>query len=317
MGNSFRYTDPLGERFPYLPFSEANDIAWRARNILRGRDKEDISELSSHADHIIEWYYDHEKEALKDQIIADGRVSLLVLDKYGQVESLMDEASEHYDIRDRDSVSELEALQEGVDNFFDPTNIDVTDPKEYELFAARALERLDEYVRKIKFSYDIKTMKFIERVKSEFSTSDIRSMASTIMDALDSVCYAERLREISKVEERYEKRIEKARQETAKIPQEEIDKIRAEILNEQKQQRRDELSAKNDLRHGENRQVKNSVLSDFEREMAADKTRFLSAEKAADYYVDWLENQNIERGHRTVADWIRGKAKELGIRFRP
>lgn len=317
MTNSFRYTDPLGERFPYYPFSEANGIAWRARNILRGRSKEDISELSNYADHIVEWYYDYEKEALKDQIIADGRVSLLIFDSDGQVESLRDEASEHYDIRDRDSVSELEALQDGVENFFDPTNIDAADPKEYELFAARALERLDEYVRKMNFTFDIKTMKSVQRDKAELSTSDIKSMASTIMDALDSVCYAERLREISRVEERYEKRIEKARQETAKIPKEEIDKIRAEILNEQKQQRRDELSAKNDIRHGENRQVKSSVLSDFEREMAADKTRFLSAEKAADYYVDWLENQNIERGHRTVADWIRAKAKELGIRFRP
>lgn len=69
MTNSFRYTDPLGERFPYYPFSEANGIAWRARNILRGRSKEDISELSNYADHIVEWYYDYEKEALKDQIV--------------------------------------------------------------------------------------------------------------------------------------------------------------------------------------------------------------------------------------------------------
>jgi hypothetical protein len=317
MASNFSYTDPVTERFSYYPYSEANDIAWRARNLLRGRTKEDISELSYHADHIVEWYYDHEKEALKDQIIADGRVDLLVFDNYGQFESLRDEASDHYDIRDRDSVSELEALQEGMESWFDPTTIDVPDPKEYELFASRALERLDEYVRKTKFTLDIKAMKFVEREKSEFSTSDLKSMASTIMDALDSVCYAERLREISKVEERYEKRIEKARQETAKIPQGEIDKIRAEILDEQKQQRKEDLSAKNDIRHGENRQVKNSVQSDFEREMAADKTRFLSAEKAADYYVDWLENQNIERGHRTVADWIRAKAKTLGIRFRP
>jgi len=317
MASSFTYTDPVKERFSFYPFSEANAIAWRARNILRGRTKEDIAELASHAADIIEWYYDHEKEALKDQIIADGRVSLLVLDKYGHVESLRDEASDHYDIRDRDSVSELEALQEGVEQWFDPTSTDVSEPKEYELFAARALECLDDYVRKTKLTLDIKTFKFVERANSEFSGSDLKSMASTIMDALESVCYSERLREIASVEVRYEKRIEKARQEAAKIPQEEIDKIRAEILDEQKQQRKDELSAKNDLRHGENRQVKNSVLDDFAREMAAEKTRFLSAEKAADYYVEWLENQNIERGHRTVADWIRVKAKELGIRFRP
>jgi hypothetical protein len=188
MTSNFSYTDPIKERFSFYPFSEANGIAWRARNILRGRTKEDVFELASHAAHIVEWYYDHEKESLKDQIIADGRVDLLVLDKYGHVESLMDEASDHYDIRDRDSVSELEALQEGIEQWFDPTSTDVSEPKDYELFAARALECLDDYVRKTKLTLDIKTFKFVERANSEFSSSDLKSMASTIMDALDVDC---------------------------------------------------------------------------------------------------------------------------------
>ena len=60
------------------------------------------------------------------------------------------------------------------------------------------------------------------------------------------------------------------------------------------------------------RNIKKMVLDLFDE----NPRQYSSAEKAADYYLEVLEKQNITRSHRTVADWIRERAREKGIRFR-
>ena len=69
----------------------------------------------------------------------------------------------------------------------------------------------------------------------------------------------------------------------------------------------------NEKRHKENHYYENLVTSEWDK----DPSRFSSAEKAADHYVDWLRDEyKVEYEHRTIANWIRAYAKAHSIKLR-
>ena len=84
-------------------------------------------------------------------------------------------------------------------------------------------------------------------------------------------------------------------------------------MEQERLRRQEESVARNNSRHEQNRQVKTRVLKWFEEAPAS----FASAEKAAKHFCAKLSDEGIEREQRTVADWIRSYAKQVGIKWRP
>jgi hypothetical protein len=314
--NQFDNFDPTKDQLPYWPISEATNIAWRARSILRGRTKEEIKDIAQDASSIIDAYFESEKEAAIDLIKSDGRHELLEGDEDGRYYSIKSEAYEEYDIRDSDSTSNLDALQDAMNSFFDPTTVEVADLKDYEYFAAMALWFLGDYVKILDYDLDLKAREFVKRPNKEYTASDLSRMGSIVVQAMDAVSYAEKMRDTLRTEEKYEDRIKKIQAKQQVFTPADMQKIREEIQkeinDEEKAQRKNWSNTSNEVRHQPNRNIKKMVLDLFDE----NPRQYSSAEKAADYYLEVLEKQNITRSHRTVADWIRERAREKGIRFR-
>lgn len=311
----FEYFDPLKGQFPSWPFPQGQSIVYRARSILHGRTSEQIREIASDADRIIEQYFDHEKESVLDAIKADGRYDLLEGDE-DRITGFKDEAAEHYDVRTSENTSDLDALQEAMDSFFDPTCVEVENPLEYEYFAVLALWLIGECVDDLENKFDFTKMERVKRTDRQIDAHDTARMARHLLDAMEAVCYAERLRDVERTQNKYEAQIEKIRAKHVALSDEEATRVRAEVLREVAEEaraRRVEQSKENNrIRHQGNHDVKKLVLEMWEQ----NPTQFPSAEKAGAHYVEVLSQRGIDREHRTVVGWIRARAKELGIRFR-
>ncbi len=314
--NQFDNFDPLKTSLSYWPISEAGNIAWRARSLLHGRTISEIKEIAQDASSIIDSYFDNEKDRAIEEIKNEGRYDLLDGDEDGRYYSIKPEAYEDFDIRDTDTTTNLEALQDAMSSLFDPTVVEIKDLKEYEYFAVMALWFLGDYVKILNYQLDLKAREFVKRPNKEYSSSDVIRMGSIVVQAMDAVNYAEKMRDTLRTEEKYESRIKKIqanRQVMSPADMQKIrDEIKQELIDEEKIQLKQWSSASNEIRHKPNRNVKKMVLDLFDE----NPRQYSSAEKAADYYLEVLQKQDIERSHRTVADWIRAHAKEKGIRFR-
>ena len=315
--NQFDNFDPIKDQISYWPIPTAMSVLWRARAILRGRTKEEIKNIAEDASSIIDRYFESEKDAAIELIKSEGRDDLLEGNEDGSHLSFKPEAYADYDIRDSDNTSNLAALQDAMPGFFDPSYVEVVDLKDYEYFAAMALWFLGDYLKILNYDLDLKAREFVKRPNNrEYTISDVSRMGSILVEAMDAVNHAEKMRDILRTEEKYEARIKtiQAKQQvfTPADMQKIRDEIKKEIDDEEKAQRKQWSDTSNEVRHQPNRNIKKMVLDLFDE----NPRQYSSAEKAADYYLEVLQEQNITRSHRTVADWIRERAREKGIRFR-
>ncbi len=307
--------DPLKGQFPNWPFPQGGSIASRARSILYGRTVEQIREIASDADSIIESYFDNEKHSVLEAIKADGRHDLLEGDE-DRITGFKDEAADYYDVRTADNTSDLDALQEAMDSFFDPTRVEIDNIHEYEYFAVMALWLIGDCVNDMENKFDFGKMDWVKRTDSAMDASDTAKISRNLIDAMEAVCYAERLRAVERTHGMYADQIEKIRAKHAALSDDEAARIRTDVLREVTEQgraQRVERSRENNrIRHQENHEVRKLVLEMWEK----NPTQFPSAEKAGAHYVEVLSDRGINREHRTVVSWIRARAKELNIRFR-
>jgi hypothetical protein len=312
----FEIFNPLTDQYPYWPYQSGGNITWRVRNILRGRSLSDIRSLISDAESMIASYFEREKEELLSKIKIDGRYDLLDIDEDGRALGILDSASDEYDVRTSETMREIDSLEEALQSFFDPTSLDVKDVKEYEYFAAMAAWNLSNSVRVMKYNIQMNPFQYVLKTDNKLVDRDILKIGQALLDAMEYVGQADKMREEQRVQERYEDRIRKIQASQKKITQQDIDQIRdelrRELVEQQNIQRKQVSVSANDIRHEGNRNVRKMVLEDFE----SNPRRFSSAEKAADHYLRWLEAQNIQRQHRTVAEWIRASARKLNIKFR-
>lgn len=312
----FEFFDPQKGSLTDWRFPQASSVIYRARSILRDRSREEIFSIAEDADQIISTYFDQEKESVIDAIKADGRYDLLEGDE-DRVTGFKDEAADHYDVRNSDNTSDLDALQEAIGSLFDPTVVEIKDLKEYEYFAVLALWLIGDFVQDYENKYDFAQRKYVPRERNSLDSYDTAKAAKHLIDAMEAVCYAEKLRDIERLELKYQEKIEKIQAGKAvKINKKDLEgikeELRKQIQTETMERRREQSIKNNDIRHQSNRQIKKLVQDQF----AQDPRRFNSAEKAARHFVDVLENQGVIREQRTVATWIREAAKAHGIRFR-
>jgi len=312
----FDIFDPLEGQFSYWSYPQAFSVISRARSILRGRSAQQIKAIAEDASQIISSYFDSEKDYVIQQIKEDQRYELLEGDE-DRVTGFKDEASEHYDVRTSDNTSDLEALQEAMGQFFDPSVFeDIDNLREYEYFAVLALWQVGDFVERVETVFDISQMKRVKRKDKKLDATDTAYAARCLIDAMEAVCYAERLREIERTQKRYEEQIQKIQSTRKLITEEDQARIRAEVRQEfeaeAKARRVAQAKENGKLAHRESYEAKAIVLEMWEK----NPTQFRSAEKAGAHYVDVLAKRGFEREHRTVVGWIRTRAKELGIRFR-
>lgn len=320
MYSQFEHLDPLKGQLPWAPFHEAQNVLGRARSILRlaNRTGAEIQAIATDAAYLIERYFEHEKERKLDEIRDDQKYGLLETDEDGNFIDFKSEAYDEYDIHTADNTPDLDALTEALDWGFDPAALeDVKDVKDYEYYAVYAICFLADYARTLEFKLQLNPIGWVKREKRTYEPSEVAQLGKKLFEAIEAVCFAERLRAVDRVEQKYQAKIEKLQAGAAvRITAEDYERMRDEIKRdlqaEDHAQRRERSEANNNIRHQENRNIKQSVLDDF----ALNSRRFDSAEKAADHYVDQLQSRGIERSHRTVADWIREYARNNGIRFR-
>jgi len=323
--NQFKTFHPLSGEFNSWKFPSRNYLSWkfsdgpsiiyRARSILRGRTIEEILCIAEDANQIIEAFFDREKENAIDMIQDEGRLELLELED-GRAVGLSDNAYEHYDIRTSENTSDLEALQEGIDDFYDPSYLQLTNARQNEYFAVLSLWRVADCIQRIQTVFDLNQMKRIERTDQPLDVNDAIEAGACLVEAMESVCYAERLRQVEITQAMYEEELNKLRAQPRVMSDEEIARQREDIARQieadAKAKRIEQSKENNRRRHLENNEIKAGVLSLWEQ----NPRQFGSAEKAGAYYVDVLLKRGIEREHRTVVGWIRTRAKELNIRFR-
>ncbi|MFM8342192.1 MAG: hypothetical protein ACKN9F_08240, partial [Methylomonas sp.] len=68
----------------------------------------------------------------------------------------------------------------------------------------------------------------------------------------------------------------------------------------------------NQQRHKKNHEAELLVTSEWAKQV----DKFSSAEKAGNFYADWLQQQGLHFEPRTVTGWIRKYAKAQGIKLR-
>ena len=312
----FDYFDPLNGKVFYWTFPQGSSVVYRARSILHGQTRQQIEIIAEDASRIISAYFDSEKDYVIQQIQRDGRDELLEGEE-GCITGFKDEASEHYDVRNSDNTSDMEALQEGMGQFFDPSDIDeIPDLHEYEYFAVVALWHVADFIERMETDFDFQQMKRVKRAGKKLDATDTAYAARCLIDAMEAVSHADHLREIERIQKRYEQQIQKIQSSHKLITTEDQARIRAEARQEfeaeAKARRVAQAKENGKLAHRESYEAKDLVLEMWEK----NPTQFRSAEKAGAHYVDVLAKRGIEREHRTVVGWIRARAKELGIRFR-
>ena len=317
--SQFEYLEPLNGEVPRFPFTEASSIAWRARSILKGkgRSADDIQTIATDASALLEWYFDHEKETKIEEIRRAERYDLLETDEDGSVTGFNDEAYDEFDIHTSDNTPDIDALKEAIAWGFDPKSLELEDVKEYEYFAVLTLWVLSNYVRDLEFKVQLNPFKWVKREKKQYAPEEVAKFGKKLLEAAEAVAHAEKLKDIDRVEEKYEAKIQKIQAgESVAITKADLDRVRDELRNElqaeEEAERRQWSVANNQIRHRDNRDVKQFVLDQF----AKDPRKFDSAEKAADHFVEVLEQRGTPRSHRTVADWIRAYARTNGIRYR-
>lgn len=318
MISTFRFFDPLKDQLQYWSYSgSAQNILWRARALVRGRSSDEISAILCDADAILDYYYDNERDEAVRLIEQEGRHDLIEYDNDGRFNAFHPEAFDHYDIRDKDTVSNLDALNDALENFFDPSAVDVENAREFEYFGCLALSLFEDLVRRRDFKYNLEAREYEKKSSGKISSEDRLRIADILLEALDCVSHGEIAKVRSDISERYERKIEQIKEKQDEIEKARIEEIKESLKIElsaaDKARRKEEAAARNDVRHQKNRDVKAKVNLWY----AAEYRNFPSAAQAAKAFCHRLSEEGIEREQRTVENWLRAFAKEKGIRLTP
>ena len=238
-----------------------------------------------------------------------GRHDLIETDDEGHFLSIRPEAGEDFNIRNDENTSKVEALEEALDSIFDPSCLEVKDAKEFEYLAAYSLSKIEDYVLHLDYDRDKISWKYKKKLSRDYKNVDKQQLGHILISAMDAVGCAERLREAARIKEKYEKKID---QLTQKPPQQLVEKIRQDLLDEAKEKRKQDSVAKNDIRHERTRINKKIVFDEFEK----DTTRFKSFEEAGEHCRSVLRERGWNLTNRTVVGYVRERAKQLGVRYR-
>ena len=272
--SQFHNFSPINGRVPKHPFPSLPDIASRSRRILHGRTDEQVLAAAK----IIYLIIEQERESQSDAERAFEQETHL---KLGLAYNEYDDHELRNYIAYIENLSDLSILK-NCDNpclEFKYAGI-FPNPKIEELFAVLALWLVGDVLELLELEqdYDVNN-----------------SAAEYAIEAMDALCYAERIGNVEFLKEDYLR-------------------AKEQFINQVAGERTEKHKKLNKIRHANNAAAKNLALTEWER----DKSKYLSAAQAGKNIAEWLENQNSKYKYeaRTVTEWIRARARETGVRFR-
>ena len=175
--------------------------------------------------------YKYGKERKLDEIRDDQKYGLLETDEDGNFIDFKSEAYDEYDIHTADNTPDLDALTEALEWGFDPATLDdVKDVKDYEYYAVFAICFLADYARTLEFKLQLNPIGWVKREKGTYEPSEVAQLGKKLFEAIEAVCFAERLRAVDRVEQKYQAKIEKLLAGAAvRITAEDYERMRDEI----------------------------------------------------------------------------------------
>ena len=324
-GSQFDNFDPMSGDISFGALSdEAINITNRARAVLWGRKSNDVHNLASTASEGIDSYFEIEKDEAVSRLVQENDEEFIEFDydEDGSNWRLRPEKEDDLEIATSENTSEQEALKLCLDSWGELNGSGVTDPKPHDYFAAMALWHIGDYIRRRSRRHDYVNGKFGEFEIESLNTNDYQNISGLLFKALDSVCYAERLKSEFQMEFRFQEKISRMESERNLAHEQAIAEIRLKAAEDAKEDdaRRRSLRAKElgHISHRKTYEARDLVLLDWEK----NKSDFNSAEKAGLHYANWISAKNKDDKDkkayepRTVTTWIRTYAKQKGIRLR-
>jgi hypothetical protein len=315
----FEGFNPVSGYVPDHPFSYLPEIAYRARALLQYRRPEQITAIAKRINSEIEDYFSDLKyvaiSELKEKLDPRDEEFERFFDWDGSSKIdngrwiFKDGMEDELDIQTAENSSEVDALKSIIEKrdscFFLPEGAPKPEPdeyqegKDYELFAVLSLWLLADAI-----DWPIKSANSLS-IQGEYA-----------IKAMDSVCYAEHLREAEWIVSHTKKKASAEFTEALRKQKTEWHESVQHQLKQDKEKATKEKSAKskalNKIRHEKNYAAKSMVIDEWKKEPSA----FPSAEKAGLHFADWLEAKGMKYEPRTVTTWIRDYAKQIGLRLR-
>jgi hypothetical protein len=316
--NQFDKFDPLVGDIPYYPYFEATDIASRARHLLRDRSSEQVRALASEASLLIDRYFEEAKEEALERLAEEQNEEFLEFERDGEEVrwKLRPNKESELEIPTAENTSEVDALRESI-HWCGCGDVDeLPDPKEYEYFAAMALWYVGDYISYRAWRYDFSRRDYVERDPNSLDAHDCRVLGEYLIKAMESVGYAEQLRNDEYWKMRLTRRIEESKssqkttgEDALKAAREELE---AQMRQEDARRRSERARELSQRRHSDTYEAKRLVQEDWSK----NRTQFRSAEQAGLHYADWLEQKGYQFQPRTITGWIREHAKLKSIKLR-
>lgn len=185
---------------PDYPFSQMWEIVWRARELLLNRSKDDILGISiANQDIVDDYSWEQLDRFIDDQINDDGwaKDQILTAKKEGEnlrafVEFKLPELARldrELDYFDREDIRVVDALKARIDVFGFPS-LHKMDVKQHEGFAVLALSLVEDCLRR-----SVVTPEKASTSRPSHTDFDYSLAGDYALQAMDAVCYAERLEE--------------------------------------------------------------------------------------------------------------------------
>jgi len=301
----FKGFNPFTDEVPYFPYTKLSDVVWKARQILQNRNIGDIDIIENEIQHRIDEYFEVSKLNAIEQLKEDERWEFFEFDSHGVMLGFNTDFEDELQIRTRYDTSDLEALDEIIDQFDNPLEPGTIAPKPQEYFAVLALSKAADAINDIKHSNDVRAGKAPKA--SGLVPRDYVSAGRHAIEAMEALGRAERARS----EESYKNLIASEKKSSASI------KAAEKRLNDENEERKNKNHAHAKKMSAASLKKRNAardaVLARWD---AKPELQILSNAKAGINLSDWLSSQNQKLEYhepRTVSEWISEHKKAIGF----
>lgn len=272
----FKNFNPLSGVAPFQPFEWLPEIASRARVILKSRSAEQIENAAYNIDWAIDDYFRSVK--------LEGGL----------------------DIPTAENTSEVDALKVCIAWWDDMGGEYFPDGKPQEIFATLSLWLLADALKWIRYQRnDVHTttlkkgdgVNYEESIKPTDFATNYSLAGAYALKAMDAVCYAEHLLEMTRLESFYKSN---------------VNEIHGDYQKKESERKSIASEKLNIARHRTNHDAKAKVIEEWEKE----RDKFPSAAKYGIYLADRLKGPGFGYEPSTVTGWIRTHAKQIGVKLR-
>jgi len=204
-----------------------------------------------------------------------------------------------------ENTGEVDALKECIELWDDIGGEYFADAKPYEAFAVLSLWMLGDAIEWLQHKDDGGLDEPVAAILKELGIG--ASLAGEYaLKAMDAVCHAEHLHEMARLKEEHALDLSKTHESY-------LVKAVKKIASEGKRRSiiAEQLNVK---RHCKTREAKAKAIEEWNRS----RSKWPSAEKAGNELAKWVVTQGIVESiePRTVTNWIREYAKQIGVRLR-